>query len=302
MIRRAFQELLYFARSAVQGLRESPFTSAIAVTTIAVTLLLLGAFALLVSNMEGLVDRFGNEVRLSVYLEPALDEPAQRALADRTAELPGVASVEWVSKEQALERFRAGVGAQSDLLDGLDENPLPASLEITLADSLRAQPALDEVAGAVAALEGVEEVAHGHAWVEGYARAVALLRVSGLAIGGVLALAAAMIVTNTIRLAVYARRDELEILMLVGAGRVFVAVPFLLEGLLQGLAGALVALAILFLLFLTAVPMLSGGLVFLLGHASPAFLGLDGCLAMLAAGAALGIVGSAFALLQGLRT
>ncbi|HEX2483840.1 MAG TPA: permease-like cell division protein FtsX [Myxococcota bacterium] len=272
-----------------------------AVATIGVTLFLVGAFALVLSNMSGLLERFGREVRLTAYATDGVTPGAGPALAEKIGALPGVARAEWVSKDAALERFRRRLGGEAALLEGLEENPLPASVEVEVAPSHHSSAGLASLREALARLDGVEEVADGHAWVEGYARAVALLHAAAIGLGAVLGLAALLIVTNTIRLAVYARRDEIEILMLVGATRSFVAVPFLLEGLLQGVAGGLLALALLGLGFLALGGALAGAFAFVLGSAEPAFLGAVGCAGLVAAGGVLGVLGSAGAVAQGLR-
>jgi cell division transport system permease protein len=271
------------------------------VATIAGTLLLVGAFALLISNMSGLLERFGREVRLTAYAADGLAPEAGPALAARVGRIAGVERAEWVGKEEALERFRRRLGGEASLLEGLEENPLPASVEVELAASHRSAEGLAQVRAALEGTEGVAEVAHGHAWVEGYARAVSVLRGAAVVLGGVLGLAALLIVTNTIRLAVYARRDEIEILMLVGATRTFVAVPFLLEGVIQGALGGLLALGLLGLGFALFGGALHGAFAFVLGSAEPAFLPAGSCAALVGAGALLGLLGSAGALVQGLR-
>jgi cell division transport system permease protein len=295
-------QLRHFLRSAWLGLRSSPLPSAVAVVTIAVSLFLIGLFALLLANMGGILERFGREVRLTVYVADGVGADGERALLQRVRREQGVEKAEAVSKQEALERFRLRLGGEAALLEGLEENPLPASIEVELAPGERSAEGLARVAERLAALPGAAEVSHGHAWVEGYARALSLLRAAALAIGGVLALAALVIVTNTIRLAVYARRDEIDILMLVGATRTFVAIPFLLEGLVQGVAGGLVALALVYGVFSLLGGPLEGAFAFLLGHASPVFLGGGARAALVAGGAVLGVIGSAAALLQGLRS
>ena len=289
-------------RSAVLGLRASPVTSLVAVATIGVTLLLVGAFALLVANMERLLDRFGDDLRVSAYLADDLPDAQAEALRARVGEAPGVAAVELVTKEEALRRFRESPLGRADLLEGLEENPLPASLEITLVPEHRDRAGLDALAERLRALPGVADLGYGHEWVEGYSRAVGLVRGVAVGLGAVLALATLLVVSNTIRLGVYARRDEIEILRLVGAGRLFVAVPFLLEGLVQGTAGGLLALALLYGFFRTLLPALRGGVELLLGFAPPVFLSAEGCLALVASGALLGVLGSAAALVQGPET
>jgi cell division transport system permease protein len=283
--------------SALRGLRASPVTSTVATGTIALCLLLAGSFVLLLLNMERVLARFGEEVRVSAYLSDELPVAEQEALALRVQRLAGVESVAWVSKEAALERFRASPFGRAALLDGLDENPLPASLEIVLAPDQRTRAGLDALMARLEGMPGIAELGYGQEWVEGYARAVSIVRGVALAIGAVLALATLLIVSNTIRLSVHARRDEIEILALVGAGRAFVATPFLLEGLLEGALGGLLALAGLALGF-HALLGFGSGLELLLGNADPVFFGPGQAAAWVALGAALGALGSAAAVLR----
>lgn len=292
-------QLRTFLRSALLGLRASPVTSVVAVATIGVTLLLVGGFGLLASNMERLLDRFGQDIRVSAYLAPDLPDAEREALIARVRAAPGVESVELVTAEDALRRFREASGERASLLDGLEGNPLPASLEIGLVPERRNEEGLRILAEALDGLPGIAELGYGHEWVEGYARAVALVRGLTAGIGAVLGLATLLIVANTIRLAVLARRDEIGILRLVGASRIFVAVPFLIEGLLEGLAGGLLALGLLYVAFLTLLPALSGGFELLLGTVTPGFLSAEGCLWLVGAGVLLGVLGSAAALVQG---
>jgi cell division transport system permease protein len=284
--------------SALRGVRASPVTSGIATGTIALCLLLAGSFVLLLVNMERVLERFGEEVRVSAYLADSLALEEQEALALRVQQLPGVESVAWVSEQAALERFRQSPFGRAALLEGLDENPLPASLEIVLAPEQRNSRGLEALQAALGELPGIEELGYGHEWVEGYARAVALLRGAALAIGGVLALATLLIVANTIRLSVHARRDEIEILALVGAGRAFVATPFLIEGLLEGAVAGVLALGGLAFAFQLATGGLGAGWVWLVGSTPPSFFGPGEAALLVALGAALGALGSGVAVLR----
>ena len=291
--------LRYFLRTALYGLRGSPMTSLIAVATIGVTLLLVGAFVLLVSNMERLLDRFGEDILVSAYLEAGLSDEGRRVLVEQARSAPGVESVRLVSEEEAMQRFREGSAGQASLLEGLDENPLPASLEITLTPESRSSQGLAILVAALENFGGIDELGYGTGWVEGYARAMALIRAIGTGIGVVLALATLLIISNTIRLAVYARREEIEILRLVGAGRTFVSIPFLVEGFIQGSLGGVFAVALLYGFFRILLPGLEGGLELLLGFAKPVFIGVEGVLALIVAGAAIGTLGSGLALVEG---
>jgi cell division transport system permease protein len=291
----------YLARTSLAGLRSSPVTTAVSVLTIGVSLVLVGAFALLLANMEELLERFGDDLQVTAYLADDLRPEQIQDLVRIAQTVEGVQEARIVSRAEALERFRSGVGRGSALLEGLGENPLPASLELTLAPQHRSAAGMAQVVGSLRGLPGVTELASGQDWVEGYLRAIALLRGIGWGLGLILALATLLIVANTIRLAVLARRDEIEILSLVGASRAFVNAPFLLEGLLQGAVAGALALALLYALFRLVLPGFEFGLALLLGGVAPRFFEPHEMAALVAGGAALGLFGSAAALAGGGR-
>ncbi|MFQ5418183.1 MAG: cell division protein FtsX, partial [Myxococcota bacterium] len=177
------------------------------------------------------------------------------------------------------------------LIEGLEENPLPASLEIQLVSERRSPEGMRVVVESISGLPGISDLASGQDWVAGYLRAVALVRGTGIGLGVILALATLLIVTNTIRLAVYARRDELDILALVGASRAFMNTPFLIEGAVQGAFGGAVALALLYGIFRLVLPGFEFGLEIVLGG-SPRFFSAGEMGAVIAQGTALGWIGS----------
>jgi cell division transport system permease protein len=282
-------------RTALRGLQTSALTTGVAVATIAVALVLVGAFALLVGNMQGFLARTSEELQVVAYLEAGVGPAERQELAERARTIEGVQEVVVVSPEEALERFERSLGGGA-LLEGLEENPLPASLEIRLAPERRTPEGLAIVAGALDGLPGVDDLTQGEDWIEGYSRALVLARSGAVGLGGVLVLAALLIVANTIRLAVHAREDELEILSLVGASRTFVRVPFLLEGTLQGAAGGLVALGLLYVAFLVLLPEVEYGLELFLGQSQLRFFAGGEAAGLVTGGAALGMTGSAVAL------
>ena len=293
-----FGWLRYAVASALRGLRSSPVTSSVAVITVAVTLLLSGAFSLVLGNMQRLVERFGEDVKLAVYLDADLEADDRETLRGRLGGLASVEAVAFVSSEEALERFQSGVGQRSGVLEGLGENPLPASFELTLAPTARNAEGLRRLGDEVAGWAGVEDVGAGAEWIEGYTRVLGIFRFGGFALGATLLVATLLIVANTIRLALYARRDEIEILRLVGAAPSFVAAPFLIEGLVQGALGGAIAWLILLGMFYALKPLLAAGLTFLLGYIEPVFLGGPALIAIVLGGAAVGFAGALLAVAQ----
>lgn len=281
--------------NAFRGVRQARATSLLAVLTIAVVLVLIGSAALLVGNMSGILDDFGSELQLTAFVTEGVSGEELSELAERVSAAPGVERVAVVTKDQALERFERIAGG-TELLAGLDENPLPASLEIDLRTEARTAEAMAALRESLDGLPGIEELAHGEEWIEGYARAVGLIRSGAWGLGTVLGLAALLIVANTIRLAFYARRDELDILALVGASRTFVRVPFLLEGTLQGLLGGALALFLVWCGYELLLPQLRFGLELVVGSAELRFFTNGESLSLVGAGAVLGLLGAMTAL------
>jgi cell division transport system permease protein len=214
-------------------------------------------------------------------------------LSESISRLPEVSAVKHVSREDALGRFRRDLGGQAGILDGLSGNPLPASLEVTLREGGGGPAAVRAVAARVRGIRGVEDVQYGEEWIAQYGAFMNFLRILGTLLGGFLLAGSALVVSNTIRLAVYARREELEILSLVGASKPFVRIPFLIEGILQGILGGALAIAILYGAYRIVEPRLSQSLLLAAGQLNLDFLPLRAILVLLGVGAAVGLIGSA---------
>lgn len=286
----------FVLRAALRGLRASAASTSVAVVTMALALVLVGAFGVAIGSMGDVVERAGDQLSLSAYLAPEIDEATRAGLAARAARIEGVREVEAVSPEMALARFPERTGVSAGPFELLDENPLPASLEVRLRAESRSPLEARRVRAALEALPGVTDVSAGDDWVAGYARALALVRSIGLGVGLVLALATLVIVASTIRLAHEARRDELEILALVGASRSTMRLPFLLEGFAQGALAGLLALLLLRALFALVQPGLDETLAFLAGPGAVGFLSPSGSLALVGCGALVGLLGAAVSL------
>jgi len=286
--------------AALGGLVANPVTTAVAVITLSATLVLVGGFWMALSGLETVLDRAAGQMRIVAWVDESLDAEAREALRRRVAELPGVAAVDLVDPGEAERRFRERFGARFPILDVLEGEPLPASLEIVPGAGARAPEAVARLRAAVSELPGVEELGYGSEWLERYASVLDLMRGLAVGIGAVLVLATLLIVGSTIRLAVHARREELEILDLVGASRAFIATPFLLEGLIEGVAGGLLAAVGLRLAVALAEPLLGDGLLWLGSFEGPGPRVASG-LALVAAGGLLGLVGSAAAVAGGLE-
>jgi cell division transport system permease protein len=257
----------------------------------------LGAFLTIASNLNEVVARWSRKVQVTFYLNDGLEAPIRDSLAGRLKDDPAVESVEVISRAQALERFKTLFRDLQALPDDLGENPFPASVEATLRPG-RESP--EEVQRLVAAFEkapGVEEVQYDLLWIQRLATAIRLVRGVGALLGGILVLAGVFTISNVIRLTVYARQDELDIMRLVGATRAYVKGPFVVEGLIQGGVGGLISVALLWVAFrMVAKDALAAS--DLLGRAV-VFLPTGVCVFIVLGGMAVGILGSLLSIGRG---
>ena len=237
----------YFFQEALTSLWRSRLVNAVSIGTIAVSLFVLGAFLTVAGNLGDVVERWTEKVQIIVYLDDGIEDRVRASLENRLVEDPAVESIDSVSREEALERFRALFRDLSSLPDDLGENPFPASLEVNLRADHQSPAEVERLAGEFAEVPGVQEIQYDLLWIERLATGVRLLRGVGAFLGGILVLAGIFTISNVIRLTVYAREDELDIMRLVGATRAYVKGPFVVEGMIQGGLGGLVAAGLLWL-------------------------------------------------------
>lgn len=240
--------LRYSFNEAFLSLWRGRQSGALSTLTIAVALFVLGAFLIATSNLERLGREWNNSAEMSIYLADAVT-PAQRTAIERTLASGGAAVIshQYLSKADAVARFKKTFVDLSGTLDGLGENPLPASYEVRLRGG--ADTGVDLLLAEIRQLPGVADVRYDREWLQRLSKAVGVIRTAGLVLGLLLTIAAALTVANVVRLGLYARRDELDIMQLVGAPQVYIRGPFVVEGTLQGGIGALVALAVLATVF-----------------------------------------------------
>ncbi|HSB62030.1 MAG TPA: permease-like cell division protein FtsX [Vicinamibacteria bacterium] len=285
-----FRALAYFFREAATSLWRSRLMNALSVGTIAVSLFVVGAFLAVADSLNDVVQRWTQKVQVVFYLEDGIEDWVRDSLENRLREDPAVGAVDRVSREQALERFRGLFHDLRSLPDDLGENPFPASLEVALGAGHQSPAEVERLVRAFEKAPGVQEVQYDLLWIERLATGARLVRGVGAFLGGVLVLAGVFTISNVIRLTVYAREDELDIMRLVGATQAYVKGPFVVEGMIQGGLGGLASVGLLWLALRWLARDLAAGSD-LLGRAS---IGLpDGLPVMLVAGGmAVGVVGS----------
>jgi cell division transport system permease protein len=237
--------LRYSFEEAMTSLWRGRRSSLLSVATIAAALVVLGVLLLVSWNVERLLVQWAAAAEMSIFLLDDVTPEARAAIEQTLVESDLVGGHEFVSKAQALIRFRRDFVDLSGVVEQVASNPFPASFEARLEPNLDDAAAVDRFATVLRGASGVEEVRFDQTWIERLTTAVNLLRGVGLVVALVLVVAVALTVANVIRLACFARRDEIEIMQLVGAPLAYVRGPFVLEGVIQGGIGAVAALVVL---------------------------------------------------------
>ena len=291
----------YFFRRALRNMQQSPVLSLASVGTIAVALALLAFFAIAVLNVQQLTASWGESLAIVVYLDEVPGDSIIKGWVSDIERYPEVDKVDFVSRDQAFERFRQRLGDDAGLIEGLGPGVLPASLEISLADQWRNQAAVTAVVDRLRVDHRFADLQYGQGWLEKLEAFLLLLRVSGAALGGFLVFAALVIVANTIKLTLYARQDELDAMVMVGATSLFIKLPFLVEGALQGVLGGLTALGLSFLVFEVVLQKSLGSLLLITGIDTIHFLPVLWQIMLILGGGLIGLLGSLFALRKFVR-
>jgi len=288
----------YLLEEAADNITANRTTTALAVATTTFTMLGMGVFLLLYLNAQEALGSLKDEIKVIAYLRDSVS-PQEIAQVERVVSGdPAVTAVDIVTREQALTAFRTQFPSEERLLNGLGDNPFPASLVVHVGPAYRSPEQVGGLVRTLKALVEVDEVLYSQEWIDNLAVAVRYLRVLGLGIGVVLAASMVTILANTIKLTLYARREEIEILKLIGAAPGFIKLPLVIEGAVLGGVGAACSLLLLRMLFELAESALAlkgtfwgvgRGLAFLPDRVTVAFLLL---------GVLLGCLGSLVSLIQ----
>lgn len=286
--------LKYFFDEASASLLRGLKTAIIATVTIAVAFVVLGGFLILTTNMERIFTRWQQAAEFSVYLADTATAEQRNAAENALRASPLVGAVEAVSKEEALRRFNQNFPVLADAAAEFQANPLPASIEVRLRPGV--SPAdIESLAHNATQLSGVADVRYDRQWIQRLMEAVDVVRAGGFTLAALLVFAAALTVASVVRFALVARREEIHIMQLVGAPLAYIRGPFVVEGLIQGGIGALVALVVLWITFFVIRSRAGSFLGGAVDPASLVFLSFPTAIALLVAGMAVGSVGGLIA-------
>lgn len=284
----------YFFREAFRRIWVSKRTSFVAIGMIAISLLIVGAFLLVAENLARAAEQWQGKSRAIVYLDVQATQEQIAGVDRYLASQNGLGARRFVSREEALQRFKGYFSNLDDVVGQLGENPFPASFEVDVVPAVVQAPLFRQQMAQLRGLAGVDQVQYDWEWIARLRKLVGIVNLVGLVAGGILAIAAAFTIANVIRLTMVLYREEIEIMRLVGATERIIRGPFLIEGFLQGLFGAILAVVLLFVAWEAARRSLAPSASMLWGFLFKGFLPWQKIAALIAGGMIAGWLGSWF--------
>jgi len=290
------RQILYFIRKAIQNIRVFFVINLITIAIISLSLIMLSTFLMISLNIEHYLDRWKSEINVTAYLKKSLTPEKVALVKKKIQDFQEVKKISFVSREKALNLLKGTFPGQSSVFDALKDNPLPASIEIQLKEEYNKPQEIENFVFKVKKISEVDEIEYGKIWIKGHETFCKFVTSGIVALGVVILLATVFIISNTIKLTVYARKDEIEIMKLVGANNFFIRIPFFIEGIFQGLLGAFVALAALYAGYSLFTNWMAHSAFLPLQFLQISFLPLKYVILITAGGMLTGLLGSFFSL------
>jgi cell division transport system permease protein len=293
---------MYFLRKAYRDIRRNILVNGVTIGIIVFSLLVISIFLVVLVNLNRLLVHWEGKIHVISYLRDSLSSHELENLEKHIHEFKEVRSIKYVSKSDARLLYERFLGNQKEMLEGVDLDVLPASFEIQLKKEFHRSQRVKEFVKNLSQIKGITDIQYGGEWTGRLSIIVHLLRWGQWVVGGILFLAISFIISNTIKLSIYARKEEIEIMRLVGATEGYIKIPFLIEGLFQGVSGAILSLGLLFLLFqsflLKSGPFIKASL----GPIEFSFLPWSSIGGVISVGVFLGFLGSYLSLARFLKT
>jgi len=286
-------------KRALSDILNNRFLNAVTIITIAMSVLIVSAFYLFFFNAGEVMSAWKKGIRIMAYIKPGVEGDSLMEMENRIRGMYGVQEVRFISKIVAFEALKEQMKRQASLFRDLKENPLPDAFEIRVIPSSQSMQKIEEAALRIEALEGIEDAEYGEKWLGRFSNIFDLFRFVGYGLGSLFFMASVFIVANTIRLVLYSRREEIEIMRLVGATDGFIRAPFYFEGLILGGLGSFLGLSALFVAFLMVSSNMEQGLAGNLFDIR--FLSFNVLALVMACGMSVGWLGSYLSLRQFLK-
>jgi cell division transport system permease protein len=293
--------MIPYIRRAVKDIWNNGFVSSVTIVTVGLLVLMISTFILFLDNAGRIMEDWKKGIRIMVYLKSDTSDEAIDVLLKKLWKTDGVKEVHFISKQQALDILKEQMDRQVSILDNLDDNPLPNAVEIITGggpgDKALNFQQVESLVKEIRTFSDVDQVEYGQQWLERVSSIFELFRLIGFVMGGIFVAAAIFIVANTIRLVIYTRQDELQIMRLVGAYDRFIKIPFYLQGIIQTGMGALIGIGILYVGYIHLVTLLEKGYLMIDVY----FLSLEACMTIIASSMVLGVLGCFVSLTQFLK-
>jgi len=231
-----------YIKKALSDILDNRFLNTVTILTIAFSILIVSSFSLFILNTNDLLKSWKKSVRVMVYLKPSTAPAAFKFVEAKIKAMDGIEKVVFIPRAQALKQLKTQMDRHASLLDRLERNPLPDAFEVRMVADGRNLANVEELARKLERLVAVDEVEYGQKWLGRFSQVINLFSLAGYILGGMFLMAALFFVANTVRLVIYSRRDEIEIMRLVGAEPRFIKAPLYIQGLIQGLLGGVLGL------------------------------------------------------------
>lgn len=241
-----FRNLKYFLKEGFSNLARNRIMTVASITSVMAAMLILGLFLVIILNVNSLTNQVESQLELKAFLKDNISEQQVTQIGNDIKKIPGVTSVVFESKEEALQKFKQQLGDKSYLAEGLEkDNPLPQSYIVKVKDA----GLMKDISNEIKQINGVDKVSYGQDVVDKLLGIIKIIRIVGLSIIFILFIISIVIISNTIKLGVFARRREINIMKYIGATDWFIRWPFLIEGVVLGLVGALLSVVLLVLIY-----------------------------------------------------
>jgi len=254
-----FENTGFYFREALLSFRRNTLMSIAAILSTTTILLIVGVFLLISINLNLFLENLESQLEIVVYLEDNISKSELSTLSNNFNSIDGIKEVKFVSKEEAYQRLSKDLGEQKDILSAIETNPLPASFEVQIKDP----KVIEQIANQITEFKKVEEVEYGREIAEKLLNFTYIFRSAGILVLALLVFASILIISNIIKITVYTRRNEIEIMSLVGATSWFVKWPFIIEGFLQGFISSLLSTVILYYFYFFAITKVHQAIPFL---------------------------------------
>jgi len=288
-----------YIKRAIEDIRNNRMITLVTIVTIALSVLIVSSFALFYANIGKMLSTWQEGIRIIAYLKADATEAQIAEFQQLLSQIPDIDRIQFIPKDEALAQLKEQMKHQESLLTHLRGNPLPDSFEVSARSQEGNWDKMEVLASRIKSFDLVEDVEYGQKWLQRIAQMVELFRLAGYGMGAVFLIAGVFIVANTIRLVLYSRKEEIEIMRLVGAANDFIQAPFYLQGLILGGLGGVGGVMILMAAYLTITAKLHQTMIFGFIHLS--FLSPPVCLSIVLASMLVGWFGCFLSLRQFLK-